>query len=174
MDIENPRRYLEFLYPRIEGTGIYDPSDINSCPEGDWECLYDDNYWKENGSIVKFRQWNYIDDATEHEMSNLDEFGWLYVPDQCKDGYNQCKLGVIFHGCQMRGLDMATSWSGWPQIAQFNDIVLLFPQVYQMCWDNDGGISGDNFATNRGLQEKTVIEMIRALTYESDQWFDFE
>ena len=55
----------------------------------------------------------------------MDEYGWLFYPKECVTG--ECKLNVILHDCGMNALDMIQPEYGWPQIAQANKIILLFP-----------------------------------------------
>ena len=54
-----------------------------------------------------------------------------------------------------------------------NDIVLLFPQVWAHCWDNDGTISKEDFATNNAVQERALISMINHLTLDFDNTYDY-
>jgi len=54
---------------------------------------------------MKFDQWEFIDED-EREISNLDEYGWLYFPDHCLVEHANCNLAVVLHDCFMRSIDM--------------------------------------------------------------------
>ena len=54
---------------------------------------------------MKFDQWKYIDEE-DIETSNLDEHGWLYLPEDCLVEKANCNLVVVLHDCFMRGIDM--------------------------------------------------------------------
>jgi len=78
--------------------------------------------------MMKFDQWEFIED--HQEESNLDQSGWVYYPKRClyrPSASDKCKLAVILHGCNMRGIDMASKLTGWTSAAYQNDVILLFP-----------------------------------------------
>ena len=63
---------------------------------------------------------------------SMDEFGYVYVPTGCLDGSVQCLLHIHFHGCLMEANEIGTDFiteSGFLEIADYNNIIILFPQV---------------------------------------------
>ena len=61
----------------------------------------------------------------------MESYGYIYVPPNCAAGL-ECKFHVFFHGCSMQleeiGTDFITE-SGFIQVADENDIIILFPSV---------------------------------------------
>jgi poly(3-hydroxybutyrate) depolymerase len=101
----------------------------------------------------------------------LDELGWLYVPAACAQGtHPHCRLHVVFHGCRQGRASVADAFArraGYLEVAEANDIVLLFPQVKPTtrplnplgCWDW-WGYEGADYATQRGPQVRAVRAMV--------------
>ena len=117
----------------------------------------DDDIWIEKGNLIKFNQWEFVAGYeagwgfVARAESGLEEYGWLYYPDHCIGG--GCNLGVFLHGCFQKAIDYAyktgidndllIDQSGWSQIGYENDIVLLFPQVAEGCWNVHGFEEGN-------------------------------
>ena len=49
------------------------------------------------GSLTKFDQKEFIPEPWKFEDSTFKDFGFVYVPDSCKD--KMCHVPFIFHGC---------------------------------------------------------------------------
>jgi len=45
-----PAEFIKHLYPEISGTGVTNANQVNTCDDCE-----EDQTWKENGSMVKFR-----------------------------------------------------------------------------------------------------------------------
>lgn len=104
----------------------------------------------------------------------LDSRGWLYVPAGCAEGsHTRCRLHVVFHGCRQGASSVGDAFArraGYLEVAEANDIVLLFPQVKATteplnplgCWDW-WGYEGVDYATQRGPQVRAVRAMVADL-----------
>ena len=66
------------------------------------------------------------DSTTPFDATGLDEYGWLYYPNQCISG--GCHFGVVLHGCFMRAIDFVArsgvttlpyndEYAGWTSVA---------------------------------------------------------
>jgi len=105
--------------------------------------------------------------------SSMDSSGILYVPSGCVDKTTQCRLHVVFHGCNQCKIiqeDKFTLGSGFCQVGELNNIIMLFPQTDrsvenpQACWDwwgyNDPvGMEGQ-FALKTGRQTEACAAMV--------------
>ncbi|XP_035715215.1 uncharacterized protein LOC110859407 isoform X2 [Folsomia candida] len=101
----------------------------------------------------------------------LDMVGYYFVPTTCER--RRCLLHIYFHGCltgrQFEGTKHIEQ-SGFLEIAEASDMILIFPQAVMSepqndigCWDTFG-ISGELYATKRGDQITAVKRMVdRAL-----------
>ena len=87
-----PETILKHLYPNMPAASEYaTASDVIVTDMNDFS-------WVDNGVLVQFNQWEFIDlDAFDYvetyEETNLDEFGWLYYPKNCIEG--GCKAGML-------------------------------------------------------------------------------
>ena len=83
-----------------------------------------------NGNLVEFDQEEFFDG--DADGASMDSTGFYYIPPNCQDGLIVCKLHIFFHGCAMGQEFIGTEFietAGFIEIADTNDIVLLFPQV---------------------------------------------
>jgi poly(3-hydroxybutyrate) depolymerase len=133
------------------------------------------------GSPSAFSQENFLADPTRH---GLAQEGWIYVPDDCRNG-SQCRLHVVFHGCDQYpsheyfdlsqgktvrfGMTFVKN-SGFNQWADGNRIVVLYPQAEAVaganpngCWDW-WGFDDPDYAQKTGRQIAAVKAMIDAIT----------
>ncbi|CAL8108995.1 unnamed protein product [Orchesella dallaii] len=98
----------------------------------------------------------------------------LYTPRQCRANSSLCTLHVAYHGCrhsiQNDGMEYIKC-SGYIEMADANDMIVLFPQVkhsrvdtitYFNCWDLHG-YTGPLYATKLGSQNQVVYNMIRRI-----------
>jgi poly(3-hydroxybutyrate) depolymerase len=106
----------------------------------------------------------------------LADTGWLFLPPACASG-TACRLHVVFHGCKQGATEIGRAFiesAGYLEVAQANDIVLLFPQIapsYQPlnamgCWDY-WGYEGNTYAVRRGSQLAAVRMMVADLMGEA-------
>lgn len=101
----------------------------------------------------------------------------IYVPDGCKNS-SGCKLHVHFHGCganlNVVG-DYFTKNAGYNQVAEANNIIILYPQTKTDCFDVDGRYkNGDQHITKDGEQIKRMWNMVKRICGQeiADYWTD--
>jgi hypothetical protein len=128
---------------------------------------------KAKQKIYEFDQTEFIDS----EYTSMSESGFLYIPESCEQG--GCNLHVVYHGC-LQGYtvigDLYYDTLGYNEIADTNNLVLLYPQVQpskkdpfnpQGCWDFWGysqpKSSNPDFYTNEAPQLKAVRAMVDRL-----------
>ena len=120
-------------------------------------------------SLIEFDQRPY---AQATGSRSLADKGWLFLPRGCSAGA-ACRLHVVFHGCKQGTSEIGREFiesAGYLEVAEANDIVLLFPQVapsYQPlnamgCWDY-WGYEGETYAVRRGVQLAAVRAMVADL-----------
>jgi hypothetical protein len=118
------------------------------------------------------------------ERHDMDDVGFVYVPKACKGSNDyrangkggsrpgpECYLHFYFHGC-FTGRDfVGTSHvlnSGFLQVAEANNIIVVFPQNVKSiendigCWDTYG-FTGKDFATRKGAQVQVVHRMLQRI-----------
>jgi len=121
-------------------------------------------------NLIAFDQRRY---AVDGAASSFEPFGYVYVPQQCREG-RDCRLHIAFHGCR-QGTSFVgrafVSHAGYNEWAESNGIVVLYPQVAkslvmplnpQGCWDW-WGYTGANYAWRDGAQLASVRRMVEAL-----------
>jgi len=118
------------------------------------------------GSLIQFNQNTYTPGGIA-AAANLDNTGWVYVPQSCAGGA-ACKLVVVFTGCLASQIEIGTllmqdgNVDNW---ADTNNMVVLYPQLsvgFGSCWDFYG-YTGPNFAFKSGPQVQAVWNMVQAL-----------
>lgn len=126
-----------------------------------------------SGEIIEFDQSEFIESST----TSMSDIGYLYVPAPCHAG--ACKVHVVFHGClqgvKVIGDDYYTE-TGYNEIADSNEILVLYPQVEpsdgdplnpEGCWDFWGYSSPDDpdpdFYSKNAPQLSTVNRMVQRL-----------
>jgi hypothetical protein len=111
-----------------------------------------------------------FDQSAYSATSSLGDEGYIYVPTACENRSTQCKLHIVFHGCEQNESlvgDEYARYAGYNEWAESNDIVVLYPQTgadaVNQCWDwwgyTDLGLD-HNYATDSGLQMEAVKAMI--------------
>ncbi len=101
--------------------------------------------------------------------------GYLYTPPTCARG-GKCALVVALHGCLQTADQIGTTYvdkSGLNAYADTNSFAVLYPQATpdssfgnpKGCWDWWGylGVGDTDYATKRGPQMQTVMNMVSAL-----------
>merc|ERR1719422_959522 len=100
----------------------------------------------------------------------MADTGFLYVPPGCSS-HTACRLHVAFHGCNMAAERVGTAYvtkGGYLEVADANNIVVLFPQMKTSlvnpmgCWDWMG-YTGIYYAFRSGPQMRAVHAMVAAL-----------
>ena len=158
---------LKWLYPSTPALQTKDPVD---------------------GSLKQFKQTSYVDSKT---FTGLDTTGWVYVPKACEQGGAQCKLHVVFHGCEQGqsfvtdGKKFGTQFvtgTGYNRWAEGGNIVVLYPQVksskqgdlfnpYQFnpqgCWDfwgyTERNAALNSTAPNFAKQSAPQMKAVKAM-----------
>ncbi|XP_052811890.1 uncharacterized protein LOC128239328 [Mya arenaria] len=122
---------------------------------------------QQRGMLKSFSQSDFFYVSTP-SMYSMANDGYVYVPSGCASKTKKCKLHVAFHGCAMyhdRIADAYVRHGGYNEVAELNDIIILYPQTIksatnpQGCWDWFG-YTGTLFATNNGFQPTALKRMI--------------
>lgn len=117
-------------------------------------------------------RFTYFDQQKFGAEKSLYAWGVLYVPKACEGAGARCGLHVAFHGCQMNPDFIDRQFleqAGYLKWADAKGIAVLFPQAakgpenVQGCWDWFG-LTGADYANQKGPQIRAVREMMRAVT----------
>lgn len=145
-------------------------------PESDW--APGDTDWRNKGVFKKFYQYEFLD-TYFFEHHGLDEFGYIYYPNKCYDGSEDCKVHMYIHGC---GETVDSPWFSWTEVfykgyfeyAASNNIILLMPQTQGTwlnpfeCFDvfnyNTGWWSSDYYVSQKGVQISAFVKMLERVT----------
>ena len=120
-------------------------------------------------NLFEFDQKEFFE-ISNPSLSSMDDIGYVYIPTKCASG-TSCKLHIAFHGCQQGRYILINLYlicmielcyqlcphfinrqligntyvvnSGYLEVAELNNIIILFPQVVtsiipsnpQGCWD---------------------------------------
>ena len=104
------------------------------------------------------------------EGGNFADSGFVYVPQDCAEKANECRLHLAFHGCRQGNEfieDRFARMSGLNEWAESNRIIVLYPQVSkslmnpQGCWDW-WGYTGADYDQRGGKQIAGIAAMIEA------------
>lgn len=132
-------------------------------PPGEWE----------NTALLAFDQ---VEFTTDIESANLNNTGYVYVPERCRTG-QRCRLHVAFHGCRQHVKAIGDTFymqAGYNKWAQANDMIVLYPQAVPQrtaffpwpnprgCWDW-WGYTGTDFYHQGSVQLSAVKGMIDRL-----------
>ena len=125
------------------------------------------------GKLIQFDQNAFSTSAN----ASMSDSAYLYVPLSCQT--QSCRVHVAFHGCQQGATvigDQFYSGAGYNEVADTNNIVMLYPQVQesklspmnpQGCWDFWGYSSPipalPNFYTRAAPQMAAVKAMLDRL-----------
>ncbi|ODN01191.1 hypothetical protein Ocin01_05490, partial [Orchesella cincta] len=117
------------------------------------------------GNVSEFNQTEFTKDLADH---NMDEIGYYYIPQQCKQADKQCYLHFYFHGCfvgrEFNGPAHIEN-SGLLELAERKGIIMIFPQAKSSpknpigCWDTFG-VAGKYYATQQGPQVSALKRML--------------
>ncbi|KAI9552869.1 hypothetical protein GHT06_020753 [Daphnia sinensis] len=122
-------------------------------------------------NLMEFDQSEFFE-ISAPSTSSMDTVGYVYVPTRCANGA-QCKLHVAFHGCQQGREEIGNVYAvhaGYLEVAELNDIIVLFPQAIktplsnpQGCWDW-WGYNNYLYDTRNGNQIVAVKRMVDKMT----------
>lgn len=105
------------------------------------------------------------------EAISMDSVGYVYVPTVCQNMSAVCNLHIAFHGCLQGREYVGTTYAlnaGYIQLAEKNNIIILFPQVTNKipdgtnpdgCWDW-WGYTGEDYSCKLGDQMIAVKKMV--------------
>lgn len=127
-----------------------------------------------SGTIIPFDQ----DEFISSNISSMASTGYLYVPQSCQT--QTCKVHVVFHGCEQGATgpvgDRFYSTTGYNEIADTNNLIVLYPQVKTSqltpfnpkgCWDFWGYSSANpaapDFYSHNAPQMAAVKAMLDRL-----------
>jgi len=131
-----------------------------------------------------------------YEKICMNDKGFIYIPDNCKDNKKVCDLHVVFHGCKQTIEHIGKSFiekTGFLEISELFDLVVLFPQALKSedqpfnpngCWDfwgyntslqifetKDG--EKNYFSTKKGKQINAVWKIINDLVdFDQSEFFN--
>jgi len=124
--------------------------------------------YEKHGEVIAFDQTEFMANGD----ISMDDTGYVYVPNGCKNGKHKCKIHVALHGCQQGKSYVDETYvtdAGYLEWAGTNNIITLFPQATkqqlknpQGCWDW-WGYAGANYAQQDGPQMKAIMSMIDRL-----------
>ncbi len=128
-----------------------------------------------SSAIIEFDQSEFLDSET----TSMSDTGYAYIPAACETG-SSCPVHVVFHGCKQGAKligDKYYAQTGYNQIAESNNLIMLYPQVQpsgrnpfnpQGCWDFWGysspNDSDPDYFTRNAPQLSAVYKMIVRLT----------
>jgi hypothetical protein len=117
-------------------------------------------------------QWQYIDSDLMTETgykakgkeSFLAEYGYFYVPQNCRDDASKCKLHVHYHGCMDMDWAKREMWTDNIELneyAESNNFIVFYPQNNGEggCWNWYQYNIDKDFETQKGKQLNTVYRI---------------
>jgi len=146
----------------------------------------------EDGRLIEFEQKEFVEPEPSgpeelSERTGLNEFGYAFIPQSCRDG-KACRIHVVFHGCRqvynrdpektggdksgtVFGLQMVLH-AGYNEWAHVNRMIILYPQAQKTkvnpygCFDWWGYLDNtkDTYLTKDAPQMKAVRAMMKALS----------
>lgn len=128
-----------------------------------------------NENLLEFDQTEFFAAGLSYSM---DKTGYVYVPENCKNGSVQCQLHIAFHGCKQGRSYVSNTfalYAGYNQLAEVNNLVILYPQATYStvvpynpngCWDW-WGYSAPSYASKIGPQMAAVKRMLDRITTNS-------
>jgi len=122
-------------------------------------------------NIITLPQSKFTPGGVSPQSISLDTSAYLYVPTNCKNKNNVCKVHVALHGCsqyyQTVG-DAFISNAGFNGWAESNNIIVIYPQTIASflspenpsgCWDW-WGFNDQNYANNQGKHMQFMKNLV--------------
>ncbi|EGC39750.1 hypothetical protein DICPUDRAFT_147411 [Dictyostelium purpureum] len=147
-DYNSPFEFLSLFYPNLQ-----DP--VNASPD----------------NIITIDQSSFIPIGFTTLTASLNSEAFAYIPTKCKNDKSLCTIHVAFHGCLQTIANIGDSFytkTGYNEIAEANNIIILYPQSMMSVLNPKGcfdwwGFAGENYATKYGAQMATVNSMVMSL-----------
>jgi len=129
--------------------------------------------------MYEFNQQTYVPGNGAPSSISLNPTGYVYIPNNCMDTSNSCRVHVVFHGCEQTISDIGTLYTtntGYNSWADANNLIILYPQAavnYILgnpfgCWNWWGYASNPTtYDDQKGYQIQTVRNMVYALAGKS-------
>ncbi|GGO81360.1 depolymerase [Marinobacterium nitratireducens] len=125
-----------------------------------------------SSEIMAFDQSEFIDAAN----TSMSDTAYAYVPAVCKT-HRSCPVHVVLHGCEQGAavIDPSNKYyaqTGYNQMAEANDIIMLYPQVQPSnaapvnpkgCWDFWGYSSPQSADPDYFTQNAPQLRAIRSM-----------
>jgi poly(3-hydroxybutyrate) depolymerase len=126
-----------------------------------------------SGKLTAFDQTEFI----TNDRSSMSKEGYVYVPASCEQ--KTCKVHVALHGCEQGAAVIGDKYyktTGYNEIADTNDIIVLYPQVQPSktipqnplgCWDfwgySDSDPDNPDYYTKEAPQMMSIMKMVKRL-----------
>jgi poly(3-hydroxybutyrate) depolymerase len=118
--------------------------------------------------------------SSANAPASFDKQGYVYFPAACNKG-KKCPIHVALHGCKQGKSfvgDVFAKKAGYLEVAELNDIIVLFPQILQSSFSPQNpngcfdwwGYGSTNYANKLGPQMsgvKKMIDTVRAINTAS-------
>eukprot|EP00057_Strongylocentrotus_purpuratus_P025324 XP_011679798.1 PREDICTED: uncharacterized protein LOC100888362 isoform X2 [Strongylocentrotus purpuratus] len=128
---------------------------------------------RQDGVLLEFDQTEFFPNgnAAKESVANT---GYVYVPTGCIDDGSHCRVHIALHGClqQYEEIgDQYTTLSGYNEVAELNDIIVIYPQTIAKpmggnpngCWDW-WGYASISYASNLAPQMDFMKQIIDRVT----------
>ncbi|GAB6025773.1 hypothetical protein CHUAL_011754 [Chamberlinius hualienensis] len=128
------------------------------------------------GELYQFNQDEFADSQT-----CFDSVGYIYIPSNCKNNTSGCRLHVANHGClhaRQFVCEKFVKHAGYLEVAEMNNIIIVFPQMV-LCVNFFGqgfpganvagchdwyGFTGSDYITRTGKQIVAYHKIIQRIT----------
>lgn len=135
------------------------------------------DYKEEN--LIRFDQKEFVP-KYRFNISSMNQDAYVYIPTSCQQDATNCRVHVALHGCEqgMQSIqDKFVTGTGYLNVAEGNDLIVLFPQVNKSsyipynpkgCWDFWGYTNNSwppyNYYTKDAIQMRAIKAMLDQLT----------
>lgn len=130
-----------------------------------------------HGNLAHVEQWKYLPKDENLTNFSVPRFGlWrfalVYVPTNCKERVESCRIHVNYHGCILKVLKRRRLWATSIDLNEYgeaNDIIMVYPQAAGSesegigCWNWGDPKTDPNFDTRRSVQLRTVMNLLEDL-----------
>jgi hypothetical protein len=142
---------------------------LNSCNYDAAGEIFKSFYGKLNDRVEAIGQLIKVDQS-EYKDAQFTDFGYLYIPSNCKKN-KTCQLHAVFHGCLQSAQFLGNEFvkgAGYNEWAESNNIIVFYPQIKSSkmspmnpkgCWDW-WGYTDQNYANKNGPQISAIKHMV--------------